>query len=181
MTNRQISLATFGAAAALWTCAAAGPYPQARTSPAVAAPATFQYAWVNPVQTPRTANPRADNITVDQRMKQAFDGALSEKGFQLKSDPNSATYLASYEIQMQDEKDADPLASHSFCSMDGCVGGHGPIDATRAQLKFELVDKATGRPAWQASMTKVVSKRAASQKYLNKVASAMTANLPPAR
>jgi hypothetical protein len=149
-------------------------------SPARTAPLGARYAWVIGSDTPRTSDPRVTNRIIDLRVRMAFDSALSSKGYQLTRDPTGADLQASYRISIQDQANSGPLRGHMFCNVEGCIGGHGPIETRRADLTLELLDKTTGKLAWGATAAKAVNKRDADQDRLNHVAREMTTSLPPA-
>jgi hypothetical protein len=179
VNRRPIFLAVFGAAATLWSVAAAETVSTRSTQ--TSTPLRARYAWAAKAPDTMVSTTKVDAATVDRRVRQAFDGVLSGKGFQLVADPASADTVVRYDIQLHNQKTTDIFSTNTFCSFNGCIGGRGPIETTQGELTVEFLDKASGNLAWRAVSTKTIKKGDANQKTLNKVAREMTADMPSAR
>ncbi len=163
--TRVASMVLFAAATLLATGCGSDLTVQTHRDPSIRIPAKATYAWDPTPLTPKhpaELDPRANNPTIHGRVKRAIETVLASKGFR-QVDPATADFLVQYRVGVRDRREWQQTAT----------GGPGarhmtvrPLEYTEGGLMINLVERSTGKVAFQSLGLEDVTKEDASEKAI---------------
>ena len=137
-------------------------------------------------------DPRVNNATVHDRIRQAIEKVLAEKGFRL-VEASAATFLVEYRVgisgtlrggvEYRVDSRGDPMRAYSGAYAGGMYGPPPvttiPTQTTEAELLITVVERSTGKAAYRAlGVDADVTRSDASEQAIVKAVSALLKGLP---
>ena len=184
------------AAAALWAAGCAGDFAvQTARDPSVqiASGASYAFRFVPPEEKKAgELDPRVNTATVHDRIRQAIEKVLAEKGLRL-VEASAATFLVEYRVgisgtlreaaEYRVDSRGDPMRAYSGAYAGGMYGPPPvttiPTQTTEAELLITVVERPTGKAAYRAlGVDADVTRLDASEQAIVKVISALLKGLP---
>jgi hypothetical protein len=184
-------------AAALWAAGCAGDFAvQTARDPSVqiAPGAGYAFRFVPPEEKKAgELDPRVNNTTVHDRIRQAIEKVLAEKGLRL-VEASAATFLVEYRVgisgtlreaaEYRVDSRGDPMRAYSGAYAGGMYGPPPvvtaiPTQTTEAEFLITVVERPTGKAAYRAlGVDADVTRSDASEQAIVKVISALLKGLP---
>jgi len=137
-------------------------------------------------------DPRVNNATVHDRIRQAIEKVLAEKGFRL-VEASAATFLVEYRVgisgtlrggvEYRVDSRGDPMRAYSGAYAGGMYGPPPvttiPTQTTEAELLISVVERSTGKAAYRAlGVDADVTRSDASEQAIVKAVNALLKGLP---
>jgi hypothetical protein len=137
-------------------------------------------------------DPRVNNSTVHDRIRQAIETVMGQKGFR-RVDAATADFLVEYRIGIQGslrevagfrvDSRGDPMRAYSGAYTGGLYGPPPvtaiPTETTKADLLITVTDRATSRVAYRASgVDEDVTRQDVSEKDIQQAVTELLAGLP---
>jgi len=137
-------------------------------------------------------DPRVNNATVHDRIRQAIEKVLAEKGFRL-VEASAATFLVEYRVgisgtlrggvEYRVDSRGDPMRAYSGAYAGGMYGPPPvttiPTQTTEAELLITVVERSTGKAAYRAlGVDADVTRSDASEQAIVKAVNALLKGLP---
>ena len=184
------------AAAVLWVAGCAGDFAvQTARDPSVqiVSGAGYAFRFVPPEEKKAgELDPRVNNATVHDRIRQAIEKALAEKGLRL-VEASAATFLVEYRVgisgalregaEFRVDSRGDPMRAYSGAYAGGMYGPPPvttiPTQTTETELWITVVERPTGRTAYRAlGVDADVTGSVTSDQAIVKAVSALLKDLP---
>ena len=159
----------------------------------IASGATYAFRFVPPAEKKAgELDPRVNNATAHDRVRQAIEKGLAAKGFQ-QVDANVATFLVEYHISISGtsrmgaeyrvDSRGDPMRAYSGAYTGGMYGPPPvtaiPTQTTEAELLISVVERGTGKEAYRAlGVDEDVARADASEEAIVKAVTALLKGLP---
>ena len=144
------------------------------------------YAWHHETQ-PKTGDPRIDNDLMDERIRDAVDAKLVEKGF-VRAQEQDADFLLAYYMTYKQRISGNTV---SFGVGGGDYWNYGGVgynttisDYDEGQLTIDIIDPTTGKTIWRSVGVRATyegSSPEAMTKIVNSAVSRILAKFPPAK
>lgn len=137
-------------------------------------------------------DPRVNNATVHDRIRQAIEKVLAEKGLRL-AEASAATFLVEYRVgisgtlrggvEYRVDSRGDPMRAYSGAYAGGMYGPPPvttiPTQTTEAELLISVVERSTGKAAYRAlGVDADVTRSDASEQAIVKAVNALLKGLP---
>ena len=184
------------AAAAFWAAGCAGDFAvQTARDPSVkiAPGAGYAFRLVPPEEKKAgELDPRVNNATVHDRVRQAIEKVMAEKGLRL-VEASAATFLVEYRVDISGtpregvefrvDSRGDPMRAYSGAYAGGMYGPPPvtviPTQTTEAELLISVVERSTGKTAYRAlGVDADVARSEASEQAIVKTVRALLKGLP---
>ena len=179
MNQQRSALRSLLLAAAVFCLAACAPVSYQRDE-AVAIPASPSVAFAGDKwQVVDDLDPAVDDDTVHRRIQNAIVAEFESRGFTFTRSPQSADFVVRYFVALRREPDeitqSGSLARTTPTARPGWGWGWGPAgvttltprDFSQDSFVVEMVERSTGRMAWQATWRGEPGSRAPSQQEVD--------------
>ena len=163
-------------------------------------PGAATYTWGAPLAPPAgQPEPAEASVRLRGRIQEAMEQALASKGYR-KVDEASAAFLARFSVGVKTETTDVQVAPPSNepvpmtrCDAGGCWKGYdwgygsgndprfAEQTSRQAGVILELVDKASGKLAWQGRFVDQATGMSPTDERIQKAMSELIKSLPPAR
>ncbi len=159
----------------------------------IASGASYAFRFVPPEETKAgELDPRVNNTTVHDRIRQAIEKVLAEKGLRL-VEASAATFLVEYhvsisgtlreEAEFRVDSQGDPMRAYAGAYAGGMYGPPPVTEiqtqTTEAELLITVVERPTGKAAYRAlGVGADVARSDVSEQTIVKAVSALLKGLP---
>jgi len=163
----------------------------------LAIPQAPTYAWAGQQDVQGATDPSVNNSIVHQRIRSAVDRNMQKKGYKELSDPEKADFFIRYYLGVK--KSTSYVTTTTSAGgyypgwsgwgygwgYGGYAGGVGystttPVENRDAGFLMQLVDRKTGKAAWQGLVHTEAPAKSPTQERIDEGADELLKTLPPA-